>query len=116
MTFQKFRKECEKISGKYAFLLEETPKEIKADIAMPCFSLAKGKNPVEIAKKIVEKFSRKKLSLIKEIKAEGPYINFYTNWQKLGKDIIKSSMKKNYGKGKKGTGGAAKKKGGGKRR
>jgi arginyl-tRNA synthetase len=92
----KFKKECEKIAGEHAKLLEETPSSIKADLALPCFSL--GKNPAEIAKKIVKDMSS--AVLVKELKAEGPYVNFYADWDKLGKDVIEEAAKQDYGKQK----------------
>ena len=101
MSLKKFIHECEKISGKYLKLLETPPKEIKSDLALPCFSLVKifKKNPVEISFELEKKFCEKKFSLIKKIKSQGPYVNFYADWEKLGKFIIKNSMKKKYSKG-----------------
>lgn len=103
MPFQKFREECAgllKKAGNEA-VLETPPKEIPADLAFPCFSLSKEfrKAPQEIAKEIAARL--KPGGLIKEIKAEGPYVNFYAGWSKLSKEIISEILKKkeNYGKG-----------------
>lgn len=88
MTFQEFRKQCEKLAGAYAHLLEKPGRGIDADLALPCFSLAKErrKNPVDIAKWLAEGI--KPYGLIKRIEASGPYVNFYADWDKLGKEII----------------------------
>ena len=91
MVIEKFYKECKKlVKGK----LEKPPKEINADLAMPCFPLAKKlkKSPQEIAKDIAGKI--KPSGLIKKIEAAGPYVNFYADWNKLGKMVIKDVKKK----------------------
>lgn len=95
MAFEKFAKECQAmVKG----TLEKPPKEIDADLAMPCFSLAKEmkKNPTEIAKEVAGKLVAK--GLIKKIEAAGPYVNFYADWKKLGllvmKDLVKKGSKK----------------------
>ena len=99
---EKFRKECENISGSYANLLEKSK---HADLALPCFSLAKElkKNPVEIAQKLAKQFEKKikPRYLIKEIKPVGPYVNFYLDENKFSELIIKKILKesKDYGKG-----------------
>ena len=87
MSFQKFRSECEAAVKNYSTALEEPPKEIDADLAMPCFGLAKKlkKNPAEIASDIVKKIDAKNSGvLIKRVEAAGPYVNFYADWNKLG--------------------------------
>jgi arginyl-tRNA synthetase len=70
------------------------------DYAFPCFQLANKlkKNPAEIAKSLAKKL--KPSGLIKEIKSEGPFLNFYVNKQKLAEDLLKTILKGNYGKGK----------------
>ncbi len=102
MPFQKFRSDCEKMAGNHANLLELPGRGIDADLALPCFSLAKEKrkDPVSIAKEIAA--SLKPSGLVKIIEASGPYVNFYANWNKLGKEIIGQILKEgeNYGRGK----------------
>ena len=39
--------------------------------------------------------------LIKEVKAFGPYLNFFADWKALTKLIVENALKKNYGKGSK---------------
>src|SRR3989344_364092 len=101
MTLKKFREECESVVGGHAKLLVTPPKEINADLALPCFSLSKElkKAPQEIAASLAKEFLKKKLTLIKEIRAEGPYVNFYADWSRLSKEIIAESSGKDYGKG-----------------
>lgn len=94
--FQKFAVECKDTVKKYRINLEKPPKEIGADLALPCFALAKKlkKSPQEIAKDIasgIEKGMKK--GLIKKMEAAGPYVNFYADWDKLGKTIIKEILK-----------------------
>ncbi|MBI4162540.1 MAG: arginine--tRNA ligase [Candidatus Aenigmarchaeota archaeon] len=87
--FSGFRKECEKICGANAKYLEMPKNEI-ADLALPCFHLAKasGKNPIEIARSLEREYKKKKRVLIGEIKALGPYVNFYINQEKFTKQIV----------------------------
>ncbi|MFH0832908.1 MAG: arginine--tRNA ligase [Candidatus Aenigmatarchaeota archaeon] len=109
MSFQKFREECEKTvkNAVGESVLEIPPKEIGADLAFPCFSLAKKmqKNPVEIAKEIVKPITGEIMfsELIKRVEASGPYINFYADWNKLGRFVIKQILndKERYCKGDK---------------
>jgi len=77
--------------------LIETPKNSDlGDFAFPCFILAKKekKSPKEIAKKLASNI--KPTKNIQEIKAAGPYLNFFINKQELAKQIIK--INSNYGK------------------
>ena len=109
MSWEKFKAECEKLVGdthgaKAPFSLEIPPKEANADLAFPCFELAKRqkKNPAEIAKDLEVHIS-KNMHLIKEVKAFGPYLNFYIDYDKFApivlKDILK--QKEKYGSGNK---------------
>ncbi len=101
----KFHKECEKFTKKYGIQLEKPPKEIDADLAMPCFFLAKKmkKSPHDIAKEISEELSKNKCVMISRIKAVGPYVNFYADWGKLSALVVKQVLKEKekYGSGKK---------------
>ena len=60
-------------------LLEKPPKPEMGDLAFPCFSLARemGKAPAEIAKGIAAK--ARPSGTAKEIRAMGPYVNFFVN-------------------------------------
>ncbi len=92
MSFQKFQEECQKLVKEYG-VLERPPKDIGADLALPCFTLAKKlkKNPTEIAKDIAGKIWPG--ILIEKIEALGPYVNFYANWKKLGKTVIEEVIR-----------------------
>ncbi|MBD3248953.1 arginine--tRNA ligase [Candidatus Woesearchaeota archaeon] len=83
--------------------LEVPPDTSMGDYAFPCFQLSKSmkKNPVEIAKELAEKLKPK--GLIKEIKEQGPYLNFFIDKQKLAEKIIKKVLKEkdSFGAGKK---------------
>lgn len=105
---QKFTAECEKLTKPYGVGLEKPPKEIDADLAMPCFTLAKEmkKSPQDIAKEIAKSIAGKKHESIKKIEASGPYVNFYAGWEKISVMVIKQVIKENwkYGSGKKSIG------------
>ncbi len=102
---QKFNDECKSLTKKYGIQLEKPPKEIDADLALPCFQLAKEmkKSPQDIAKEIAKSISGKKHEGIKRIEASGPYVNFYADWGKISVMVIKQVLaeKKKYGSGKK---------------
>ena len=92
-----FRSEVEKIlkkAGIKEITLETPPPEIGADLAFPCFSLAKKlrKSPAEIAKDIVGK--SRPSSLVKTIEPSGPYVNFHADWAKLGNLLLKEILDK----------------------
>ena len=83
-------------------LIEVPPDSKLGDYAFPCFSLAKDlrKNPVEIAKELAGKIKINKY--LKDVKAEGPYLNFFVNNVFLAESVLKEiyGEKKNYGKKK----------------
>lgn len=66
------------------------PKPEMGDLAFACFGLAKenGKNPAEAAKELVEKINLEKLEIVAEVKAFGPYVNFYLNPRELAKSVL----------------------------
>lgn len=57
-------------------VLENPPEGVLADVAWPCYALAKKlkKNPIQIAGEVAERFNAKEL--VKEAVAQGPYVNF----------------------------------------
>ena len=61
MGFDIFQKECEKLVKDYDIRLEKPPANIDADLAMPCFSLAKKmkKSPQEIAEEVGREIAKK---------------------------------------------------------
>ncbi|MCD6222636.1 MAG: arginine--tRNA ligase [Thermoplasmata archaeon] len=72
--------------------LELPPEEI-ADMAFPCFSLAREwkKSPEEIANEIAEKIERGEY--IERIEAVKGYVNFFIDSKKLANETIKSILK-----------------------
>ena len=82
-------------------LLEKPPKPEMGDLAFPCFSLARemGKAPAEIAKGIAAK--ARPSGTAKEIRAMGPYVNFFADWKRLGKVVLSEAREKGkrYGAG-----------------
>lgn len=84
----------------------EVPPDIKlGNYAFPCFKLSKelSKAPNLIAEQLA---GMKKPDWMKEIKAQGPYLNFYLNPEYYCKDVLISinSKKTKYGSSKIGTG------------
>ena len=73
------------------------PNSDMGDIAFPCFALAKevGKNPAEVATELAatlnEVYAKEDLresSLVKEIKAFGPYVNFFLDGPELASYVL----------------------------
>lgn len=81
-------------------VLEKPPERIGADLAFPCFTLAKKRkrNPAEIAHELSEKL--KPRGLVREVNFYGPYINFYMDWVKASEILLKGILreKDRYGK------------------
>ena len=75
-------------------ILEIPPKPELGDYAFPCFPLAKiyKKNPAEIAKELASKIGKSKL--ISEIKAIGPYLNFFINKNTLTCGTLSEILRK----------------------
>jgi len=89
-------KETKLKSEQVETLIETPPNPEMGDYAFPCFILSKKykKSPKEIAEKLISKI--KPTKNIDEVKAMGPYLNFFINKQELTKQIIKINA--NYGK------------------
>jgi len=87
--------------------LERPPKPELGDYALPCFVLAKEfkKDPKDIARYLADRL--KPAKSIKEIKAIGPYLNFFVNKESL---IEKTLNKINKEKNKYGSSNTGKKK------
>ncbi len=73
--------------------LEKPPKHELGDYAFPCFVLAKDfkKDPKDIARFLATKIKTTKS--IKEIKAIGPYLNFFVNKNLLVENTLKRILK-----------------------
>ncbi len=84
-------------------LLEKPPGGIDADIAFPCFTLAKRmkKSPVEIAMDMATRI--KSSGSFMNVKAAGPYVNFSMDWEASGRKLLKeiSTKKGRYGSSQK---------------
>ena len=80
-------------------LMEKPPEGIDADIAFPCFALAKKmkKGPVEIAKGLAEGLGAPGMM----VRAMGPYVNFNIDWRGAGEKLLRS-VARGYGSGKSG--------------
>jgi len=82
--------------------LEDPPNPEMGDIATNIsFTLAKklGKSPVKISEEIVEKIKLPEGSLIEKVETKGGYINFFLNYEKVGKELLQTILKerKKYG-------------------
>jgi len=105
--FDDFRAEATGIlekAGVKTPLLEEPPDPKMGDLAFPCFELAKekGKNPKETAKEISLRVKIPKDSIFREVKALGPYLNFFFDRGKLSEKVVKeiNGKKEKYGSSK----------------
>ncbi len=85
--------------------LATPPSSEMGDFAFPCFALAKieGKNPADVATALAEKLNEsfvkedmRQSSLIREVKAFGPYVNFFLDEKELARFVL-SGMGENYG-------------------
>lgn len=88
--------------------LETPPNPEMGDYAFPCFALSKTwkKAPNEIASELAKRFSPN--DSISEIKANGPYLNFFVNKGRIAEETLKQILKQKdkygasgIGKGKK---------------
>lgn len=79
--------------------LEIPPNPEMGDYAFPCFALAKEwkKSPNEIAQELSRKF--KPNDLVAEVKAIGPYLNFFVNKSRIAEETIRSVLKQKDGYG-----------------
>ena len=80
--------------------IEIPPNDNLGDYAFPCFELSKKlhKSPNQIAIELESKI--KKPSFVKQIKVEGPYLNFFIDYNSISKQIINDIFKEknNFGK------------------
>jgi len=83
-------------------VLEKPPEGLGADLAFPCFLLSKKlkKDPRIIAIDVVNKLAKtdaakakKTASLIADVRAVGPYVNFYADWGRLNGLVLKDILK-----------------------
>ncbi|HRZ85564.1 MAG TPA: arginine--tRNA ligase [Candidatus Paceibacterota bacterium] len=83
-------------------LIEIPPNIEMGDYAFPCFILSKQfkKSPAEIAKELQLILNNKLPKELSEVKAIGPYINFFVYKKVFAEDVIKRALNKTYGNGK----------------
>ncbi|MEK6918792.1 MAG: arginine--tRNA ligase [Nanoarchaeota archaeon] len=85
-------------------LLTAPPSSDLGDFAFPCFVLSKSlkKSPVDIAVLLTTKISAdfSTLKHFEEIRASGPYVNFFMNKKAITAEVLKEVLKQksNYGK------------------
>jgi arginyl-tRNA synthetase len=102
--FEKFREQVLKqlagavdVPGKdIDKILEKPPEGVGADLALPCFFLAARlkKDPRMIAVDVVNKAQKKAgKKLIANVKAVGPYVNFYANWDEMNLLVLRDILK-----------------------
>jgi arginyl-tRNA synthetase len=108
--FQKFREECKKLVEKtygQDLPLETPPQGIDADLALPCFVIAKRENkpPQVVAKELVMKMRGEipGMVLVKKVEASGPYVNFYVDNERFSKFVVEEILKEKHGYGKGGN-------------
>ena len=92
--FDAFEKEVEKKIREHAEEIKlEIPPEEMADLAFPCFHLAKKfkKSPIEIATEIAGSIG--KGEWIERVEAVNGYVNFFINVDKLANETIKAIFK-----------------------
>jgi len=93
---------AEEIEG----MLEVPPKADMGDYAFPCFSLAKSmkKAPAKIAAELTGALEVP--ALVKEVKAAGPYLNFFVDRAEFAKRTLTPAIGQgaDYGKSDKGKG------------
>jgi len=73
--------------------LETPPRAIKAELAFPCFSVAKkiDFNPLDLAGKIVDLIGERSWRFIERVEvAGGGYVNFYLNYSELASEVFRS--------------------------
>ncbi len=77
----------------------QSPKDsAKADLCVPCFAMAKGKNPADVAKALCQK---KPPSLFSRLEEDGPYLNAFFS-DAFYAQALAETAEQNFGRKKKG--------------
>lgn len=73
-----------------AIELSTPPKADMGDLAWPCFALAKerGGNPAALALELAAKLQNEKVAGVSEVRAFGPYVNFFLDTNTLAAGVI----------------------------
>lgn len=102
-----------KVGVTYEVSFSAPPKPEMGDLAFACFDIAKkeGKNPSDVATEIAQKLNACLLArqgnlteIIKEVKAFGPYVNFYLDAGEVSELILGEVDKKDFGENNLGDG------------
>lgn len=93
MFEEEIKKSILKVIDVEGIILEIPPDPKLGDFSFPCFQLSKNlkKNPVEIAKDLSTRI--KPNDFIKEVRATGPYLNFFVNKARLAELTIRKISK-----------------------
>ncbi len=104
MFQEKIKKLIEEYTGIKNPIIEIPTNQELGDFAFPCFELSKiEKRPAnDISKDLFNKI--KKPVFIKEIKAMGPYLNFFVDYKVISKSLIKEIFDEKDGFGKQNIG------------
>lgn len=99
----KYKKDIESAAGTEA---EMPPAEVDADVAIPCFALAKMKkaNPADVVREMKESIDRAKLPFVAAVEASGGYVNVRFDMERVAQETIRDAQKKTYGASCEGTG------------
>lgn len=84
-------------------ILERPPEGVGADLALPCFFLSPKmrKDPRIIASDVAGRLAGKPSSLIADVRAIGPYVNFYADWDRMKMLLLKGILRQGDGYGSK---------------
>jgi len=79
-------------------LLETPPEPEMGEIAFPCFALAKEfkKNPKDIAAELAKDISGRSEKYWARVENRGPYLNFFVNYSKLGREVMEELVSGSY--------------------
>ena len=101
-TIEKFKKEVKEIVSdidKEIVKYIQSPKRFEAAMALPCFVVAKkqGKSPQSVAEELAKKIRKKikKSSLVADVKASGPYVNFFINYKTFTGCVLNEIIERN---------------------
>jgi arginyl-tRNA synthetase len=88
--------------------LETPPPEVAADLALPCFPLAKAlrRNPADVARDLAERVTWPKDGLIARAEAAGPYLNLIFDPARFAIAVLDdlAALGDRYGEGRAGAG------------
>ena len=89
----------EKLTKEKILSLLEVPKEPEhGDMAFPCFTLAKllRQAPPLIAQQLADAINSESLPELEQVKAVGPYLNFFIDKSHLAQNLVEEILKGSY--------------------